>query len=142
MKLVLIILAVLLLSAASQARGSELAGIQFKEARAYFVGWSLLTRVPLGIDDVIEMKRIYIEVNDPGLTAVFVEWLRLSDMKKRKNKDPGDARLVIELIEETGDVITLYSDGSQLFSADSSRSKPVDEAFLDRFDLVRNSPGK
>ena len=54
MKFVLIILAALLLSAASQARGSELAGIQFTEARAYFVGWSLLTRVPLGIDDVID----------------------------------------------------------------------------------------
>ena len=141
MRLVMTMLAALLLSAPLQVKGSELAGTRFTNARAYFVGWSLLTRVPLGIDDVIRMKRVYFEVNDPGLTENFVEWLRLSDMEKRKSTRPGDARLVIELTDETGEVMILYSDGSHIFSADSSRSRPVDEAFRDRFDLARNSPG-
>ena len=140
MKLVMILVAALLLAAPAQVQSSELSDIRFTSARAYFVGWSLLTRVPLGIDDVIRMKRVYFEVNDPGLTANFVEWLRLSDMKKRESTRPGDARLVIELTAEKGDVTILYSDGSHIFSADSSRARPVDEAFRDRFDLARTNP--
>ncbi len=134
-------LSTFLLSAPSQVQCSELADARFTNARAYFVGWSLLTRVPLGIDGVIKMKRVYFEINDPGLTAIFVEWLRLPDMEKRKDTHPGDARLVVELTDEAGDVTILYSDGSYILSADSSRSRPVDEAFRDRFDLARNSPG-
>lgn len=141
MRLVMTMLAALLLAAPAQVQSSESNDARFTNARAYFVGWSLLTRVPLGVDDVIRMKRVYFEVNDPGLTENFVGWLRLSDMKKRKSTRPGDARLVIELTDETGEVVILYSDGSHIFSADSSRSRPVDEAFRDRFDLARNSPG-
>lgn len=141
MRLVMIILASLLLAAPSEVQSSESSDTRFTSARAYFVGWSLLTRVPLGVDDVIKMKRVYFEVKDPGLTEIFVEWLRLPNMKKRTSTDPGDARLVIELADETGEVTILYSDGSHLFSADSSRSRPVDESFRDRFDLARNGPG-
>ena len=138
--MLVIMLTALLLFAPSQVQSSELAETRFTNARAYFVGWSLLTRVPLGVDDVIRMKRVYFEISDSGLTKNFVDWLRLSNMEKRADTGPGDARLVIELTDETGDVTILYSDGSHLFSADSSRSRPVDEAFRDRFDLARNSP--
>lgn len=135
MKLVVILVAALLLSVQVQSSGSDYA--PFVSARAYFVGWDLLTRVPLGIDDVIKMKRVYLEVNDPGLTENFVTWLRLSDMAKRTSTRPGDARLVIELTDEEGNVTILYSDGSHILSADSSRARPVDDAFRDRFDVAK-----
>jgi hypothetical protein len=141
MMIVIAALSVLLLSSPPQTQGRELAGTRFTSARAYFVGWNLLTRVPLGIDDVIRMKRVYFEINDPGLVANFVDWLRLSQMQKRESTQPADARLVIELTQENGDVTILYSDGPHVFSADSSRFREVDDAFRDRFDLARNGSG-
>ena len=134
-------LATLLLCAPYPVRSDELAGTRFANAKAYFVGWDLRTRVPLGFDDVIRMRRIYFEITDPGLTANFMNWLRLSQMQKRESTQPADARLVIELTRENGDVTILYSDGSHVFSADSSRFREVDDAFRDRFDFARDGSG-
>ena len=139
MRQITIVLSALIFFAPSNVQSSKgAADTRFTSARAYFVGWGLLSRVPLGIDDVIRMKRIYFEVDDPGLTKNFVDWLRLSEMEMRTDTGPGDARLVIELVDETGDVTIVYSDGSHLFSSDSARSRPVDEVFRDRFDLTRD----
>lgn len=126
-----------LFCASSLVYGDEATGVRITRARAYFVGWDVMTRTRLSIDDVVGMKRIYFEINDPELAAHFADWLRLPEMRDRGSVEAEDARLVIELIQESGDVIVLYANKARLFAADSSRVREVDEDFRRRFDLAR-----
>lgn len=132
-------LMMLFLCAACTVHGNEVADARFVSVKVYFVGWDVLTRVPLGIRDVIRMKRVYFEINDPGLANNFVDWLRLSQMQQRKSLDPEDARLVIELTRDNGGVVILYASEARLLSADSSSFREVDDEFRNRFDLAHKT---
>ena len=111
--------------------------VEIESVRAYFVGWDVLTRSRLSPQDVIRMKRVLIEISDAGLARNFVEWLRLEDLRARPNSDPADARLTIEISHADGSSKLYYSDKTALYSADSTRSRPVGEEFLARFDIAR-----
>ncbi len=125
----------ILLGAAATPAASDI--VEIESVRAYFVGWDVFTRSRLSPQDVVRMKRVLIEISDAGLARNFVEWLRLEDLRARLNSDPADARLTIEISHADGSSKLYYSDKAELYSADSTRSRPVGEEFLARFDVAR-----
>ena len=127
-------LMILLGAAVMPAAGDS---VEIESVRVYFVGWDLLARSRLSPQDVIRMKRVLIEISDAGLARNFVEWLRLEDLRARPNSEPADARLTIEISHADGSGKLYYSDKDALYSADSTRSRPVGEEFLARFDIAR-----
>jgi len=138
MKYIAPVWSIALLLSANCVHGAEAApSVAVSKARAYFVGWDVLTRVRLSAEDVIRMKRIVIEINDAGLAGNFVEWLRLDDLRARKTNEPADARLAIEVIYADGSTDLYYADESALYTSDSRRSRSVGQEFLSRFDVAR-----
>lgn len=127
----------LLFAVNSVAMAEPASGVPVTKVRAYFVGWNVLTRSRLSAEDVIRMKKLVIEINDTGLAANFVEWLRLDDLTTRKTREPADARLAIEVFHGDGSTDLYYADKAALYTADSTRSRPVDQEFLARFDIAR-----
>lgn len=111
---------------------------QVTSVRAYFVGWNVSTRSRLSAKDVVEMKRIVIEINDAGLARNFVEWLHIDELRERPQSEPADARLTIEIDRLDGSQEVYYADMRNLYSGDSLRSRPVDAEFRSRFDIARN----
>ena len=129
--LFLTVAAVLIAAADPGAAGEQ--SKHLPQVRIYFVGWDLLTRVPLGAEDVVRMRHVYVEINDSGLVENFVAWLRVPQMETRENSRALDARLVLEVVDREGAITVLYSDGEQLLTADSTRARPVDAEFRERF---------
>jgi hypothetical protein len=131
------VLVLFLVAMTSVATAEPVSGAATTKVRAYFIGWDVLTRSRLSAEDVIRRKDIFIEINDSGLAENFVEWLRLDDLKSRKSHEPADARLAIEVVHGDGSTDLYYADKAALYTADSTRSRPVDQIFRDRFDVAR-----
>lgn len=131
------LLAAVILATPLLVHGDEVSPRPFTSVKIYFVGWDLRTRVPLSADDVVRMKRIYFEISDDGLAANFAKWLRMPELRVRDTSEPGNARLVIELVERNGGTITLYADRDYLYSEDSTQSRKIGQEFRNRFDLAR-----
>jgi len=129
----------LFLAVGGAARVNAESGVRVTKVRAYLVGWNVLTRTRLTAEDVARIKSIAIEINDAGLAQNFVTWLRLGDLKERPRgeREPADARLTIELVHDDGTTELYYADRAALYSGDSRKSRPVDQEFLDRFDIAR-----
>jgi hypothetical protein len=73
----------------------------------------------------------------------FVESLSLDKLAAAKDKNPEDARLVIELTNEKGKVVTYYASRANLCSLDNSLKRPIDEAFRKRFtDIFKKEGGR
>jgi len=130
-------IAMLVLSVGSLVLGGHPVNMNVSKVRAYYLGWEVMTRASMSIDDVIRTKRIFYEISDPSLAREFTEWLDLSKLKPRNSSIPADARLVIELIDGHGGVSVFYADKEALYSGDSTSSREIDREFRERFDLVR-----
>ncbi len=68
---------------------------------------------------------------------MFVEWLRLDELTTSKYNEPGEARLTIDIFYKDGSRSLYYANDFTLFSGDSTKSRPVDQEFRDRFDIAR-----
>jgi len=121
-------------SAAAAEPGSHAA---VSKVKAYFFSWDVLTPTRLSAEDVVRGSDIVIEINDPVSAAIFVEWLRLDELAIRKSHEPGEARLTIDILYQDGSRSRYYANDFTLFSGDSTRSRPIDQEFRDRFDIAR-----
>jgi hypothetical protein len=110
--------------------------MKYKRIDIYFVGWDIMTRIPLTIEDVRRMKRIFISINDPSYVTNFISWLKIDTFKARKEEYVEDPRLVIDLITANGDRHVFYANKIHLFSLKSNKYREVNEEFLKKFELV------
>lgn len=103
----------------------------------YFIRWDTLTRTRLSPSDVRQKHQIYIEVNERALVTQIVSALNERPFKNRGTKEPEEARLVIDLVQETGEIDSFYANQSHLITSDSERYQEYDTRFDDVFDFLR-----
>ena len=118
------------------AHGSDSSRPRTSAVRIYFLGWEVDTRTRQGMDDVVRNHKVYIEILDRGLSEIFIRWLHRDRMQPRSTNEPGDARLVIEIVAGDGSVDVLYADRNYLYSADSTKARRIGADFRRRFDFA------
>jgi len=122
----LFILTITLLSSLSVGRGDT-----WQRVDIYFIDWAVSTRIaltPQRVRELADSKRTF--RNDAPEIA---RSLSLDKLRPTKDKQPEDARLVIDLFSDTGARITYYASQFHLCSADSASKRPIDELFRQRF---------
>ena len=128
----LFILTVALLSGLSVCRADT-----WQRADIYFIDWAVSTRIaltPQRVRELVDSKRTF--RNDASEIA---HSLALDKLKPTKDKQPEDARLVIDLFTDTGACITYYASRFNLCSVDSASKRPIDEQFRQRFKRLLRS---
>jgi len=110
---------------------------EYKQVKMYFIRWDTLTRTRLSPSDVRQKHQVYIEVNDRALVAQIVNVLNERPFKNRGTKEPEEARLVIDLVRETGEIDSFYANQSHLITSDSERYQEYGTRFADVFDFLR-----
>ena len=100
-------------------------------ADVYFIEWDVETRValtPQRVRKIAQFKRTF--RNDAPAVARLLE---LGKFKRpTKNGDSEDARLVIDLTDDTFQRHTFYASYFSLCSSDSARKRPIDQRFRQR----------
>ena len=86
-------------------------------ANLYFIEWSTTTRVALTPQRVRELAdyKATFQADAPQLAAS----LHLEQLKKAKNREREDARLVVDLSTDTGTRVTYYASMFHLCSEDN-----------------------
>jgi hypothetical protein len=92
MKSLCVMVFVFMLSALTIAQAAE---DQFVQAKIYYFGWDVSTRVRLRLDDVRTNAKTEMKINDPYVISNLIAFLNVPAMKKAEG--PGDPRLVIDL---------------------------------------------
>jgi hypothetical protein len=103
----------------------------WQRADIYFIDWDVLTRArltPERVRELADSKRTF-RREAPEIARS----LALDKLKLTKDKQPEDARLVIDLFTATGARITYYASRFSLCTADSTFKRPIDEQFRQRF---------
>jgi ribonucleotide monophosphatase NagD (HAD superfamily) len=99
----------------------------WKRAELYFTYWNVLTRARLTITaarESAQYKKTF-TTNAPQIAEI----LALHKLKSVKEKDPEDARLVVDLYTDTNQKITYYASRFRLSSEDDSMKRNLDNNF-------------
>jgi hypothetical protein len=102
----------------------------WQRADVYFIDWDNTTRIALTpgrVRQLADYKHTF--RNDAPAVARL---LQLSRLKPVKNKRPEDARVVIDLTDDTLRVHTYYASRFNLCSADNRLKHEIDEQFRRR----------
>lgn len=109
----------------------------YDRATIYFVGWDVLTRSRLSIEDVKRSAPIVVQIRRRAEASKFAQSLHLDEMTAVTPPTEEDKRLVIELLRVGGGVEVYYANARALLSSDSTRSRVVDAEFRKRFEIVQ-----
>jgi hypothetical protein len=110
----------------------------WQRAEVYFIDWSVLTRVALSPERVRELADYKHTVrNDAPAVARLLE---LTKLKPSKDNRPEDARLVIDLLDDTMQGHTYYASRFNLCSANNKRKRAMDEQFRQRLSPRQTTP--
>lgn len=99
----------------------------YYKAKIHYCDWMMVTNLKWNPDAVRNNASALIVVEGSRMPALL-KLLDLSDVKK-KSQQPGDARVVFDLEEIDGKVVTYYADMSHIFNSDSSQSRSVGLGF-------------
>ncbi len=99
-------------------------------ADAYFIPWEVETRAALTPERVRQLANFKHTFTDNA--PAVAQLLELTKLKPAKNGQPEDARLVIDLIDDTGQRHTFYASQFNFYSADSKQKRAIDEPFRQR----------
>ncbi len=103
-------------------------------ADVYFIDWDVVTRcslTPKRIREICDYKKTF-----RNNASEIVDLLKLEMLQPAKERHPEDARLVVDLITDTGARVTYYASGFSLCTEDNSRKRPIDNAFRRRFEKM------
>ena len=112
------------------------ADAKFSRAMVYFVGWDVVTRVAMSPDQVRKVASDVISVGEPERVATLVSWLKLGELKPRR-EELSDSRLVIDLFDQDGKRVSFHVSRFDLISEDGQRGHPIDAAFRRRFEGLK-----
>jgi hypothetical protein len=106
-------------------------------ANLYFIEWSTTTRVALTPQRVRELAdyKATFQADAPQLAAS----LHLEQLKKAKDREREDARLVVDLFTDTDTRVTYYASVFHLCSEDNVYKRAIGPGFRKQFaDLARH----
>ena len=104
----------------------------FVRADLFFMSWETRTRARQTPADVRRHPQVAVTTDDPECLDALLAALRLDALvKARRGAGPGDARLVVDLRDEHGALVTYYADWFELMSEDGLLRRPIDETFRD-----------
>jgi hypothetical protein len=136
-KNILLFVSSLWLACCPSARATNDVADQYIRAEVYYYGWDVLTRSKLSLDMVRQSPQIKIIIYDSFEVSRFISWLRLDDMRGRNEPSTTDQsedpRLVIDLFKADRQHVTYYASRFNLFSEDSRKRRPIDDAFRQKF---------
>ena len=102
----------------------------WQRADIYFVDWYVSSRIPFTPERVRRLAE-HKHTFRRGAPAV-AHLLELSKLKPARDKTQEDARLVIDLLDDTMQRHTFYASMFNLCSADNKRKRAIDDKFRER----------
>jgi hypothetical protein len=102
----------------------------WRKAEVYYIDWDVLTRASLSVERVRELadyKQTF-RIDAPAVARLF----ELERLKPSKDIRQEDARVVLDLIDCTGQRHTYYASLFNLCSANNKLKRGIDEPFRKR----------
>ncbi|HEX7965329.1 MAG TPA: hypothetical protein VF651_06390 [Gammaproteobacteria bacterium] len=131
--IVLMVLVTIFGSACAAAGGTQ--STAYVKGQVYLFHWEEITNRIRPLSEVRTERTEYVEISNVEYLKAFVGWLRLDALTEVEEPVEHNALFVIDLTKADGGVDTYYSDGCNLYSADSKYSRPIDASFRKQFDF-------
>jgi len=105
----------------------------FVQADVFFMSWDTETRAAQRPGDVRAHPDVTVRTVDPTCLTDLMTALGLEALaKSRRDQGQGDARLVVDLRDDQGKLVTYYADRFELMSEDTLLRRPIDQKFRDQ----------
>jgi len=133
MRYIYYFLLVFTFAACSSSSAAENRLNDIEKVEVYYYGWNVMTRARLDLKAVREGRKIAYTIYSQDEITAFTKWLKIDKLRTLDHPEPEDPRLVIDLIDKKGNVISYYASYFSLLNETSSALRPIDEVFRKRF---------
>jgi hypothetical protein len=114
---------------------------KIKEVKIYHVPWDVLTFVAMLAEDVRKTAPFKIQISDATYAERFARSLAQEKMSEGDRLPVSDIRLVIDITDEDGSVVSFCASRFELGAQKSGKKRTIDDAFRARFTALYEEKG-